>query len=142
MSEITFEHCVDVDANGVLVVRFAGIFDVDKWGARALDSDSPGYNGRFDLDRPVVIDLTSFVPPASGWSAGAHKVFSVTKKRGAQRGRRALIVGENTQARIAVNFFIKFKEAVVGESDGLRVFTSFDEGYAWATEGWRQSHGG
>ncbi|MBO6518786.1 MAG: hypothetical protein JJ900_12170 [Rhodospirillales bacterium] len=137
-SESEFEHGVTIDANGILVVRFAGVFDVEKWADRALDPANPANAGGFDPERPIVVDLTFFAPPPTDWPAGARRVISVIKKRGERRGRRALVVGENIQARIAANFFIKFKEVVAGKSEGLRIFTSFDEGYAWATEGWQR----
>jgi hypothetical protein len=135
LSSGNFECDSTVDSNGVLILRFAGLFNTDDWLTHVQEKQQSDQK-TFNPDQPVIVDLQDFKPPESDWSDEIRKVLSWLKVRGPRRGRRALIIGENMEAQIAGHFYVKFKEAIIGIDEGLRIFVSHDEGYAWVSEGW------
>jgi len=135
LSDDNFEFDYNVDSNGILIISFAGYFDADDWLVQMQEKLQSAPKS-FNPERPMVVDLTNFKPPKSDWSIEIQKVLSLIKARGLRRGRRALVIGENTEAQIAGHFYTRFKEATMGVDEGLRIFVSHEEAYAWVSEGW------
>lgn len=128
---------MQLDGAGVILYRLSGVFDVERWAEQHIDANTRVFGARFDLSRPVVTDVRQMAAPPADWLDRVHDVFGYMDVLGERQGRSALITGGNTDIEIACQFFIKLKDTARDSAREMRLFENYDEGYAWATEGWQ-----
>lgn len=131
-----FEFSLRIDDRGVVLKTYGGTFDLEKWAAQARLLNPRVLGDPPDLSRPVVTDLRRFRPPAGDWMKSADELFRHLDDLGETQARAALVTGGNKEAELASRFYIAYKAAVRGTGGEVRAFADYDEGYAWATEGW------
>lgn len=129
-----FDVDMRLDGNGVLIFRFSGVFDVDKWAERHRAATARLFPHGRDPMVPAVADLRRFIPPLGDWTKIAKLVFGKMDTLGDARQRCALITGGNPGIKIACRFYILSRTAVFRRKGETRDFSDFDEGYAWAAE--------
>jgi hypothetical protein len=127
-----FDFDMRLDDNGVLIFRFSGVFDVDKWAERHRAATARIFPHGRDPMVPAVADLRRFIPPQGEWNKIAKLVFSRMETLGETRQRCALITGGNPGVEIACRFYIMSRNIVFRRKGETRNFWDFDEGYAWA----------
>mgnify|MGYP003136260089 CR=1 FL=1 len=127
-----FDFDMTLDDNGVLIFRFSGVFDVDKWAERQRAATARIFPQGRDPMVPAVTDLRDFIPPPGDWTKIAKLVFGKMDTLGDAQQRCALITGGNPGIKIACRFYILSRTAVFRRKGETRDFSDFDEGYAWA----------
>tara|TARA_B100000965_G_C19545490_1_gene737626 strand:+ start:867 stop:1280 length:414 start_codon:yes stop_codon:yes gene_type:complete len=129
-----FKFTAALDENGILLFTYSGKFDLQEWIDQYRSELTRLFGDRIDRGFPVVCDIRNLRPTDKDWVENADGVFEFIDKFGTPRGRRALITGGNAEAEISANFFIQYRSAVHDEGSDLRVFDTFEDGYAWARE--------
>ena len=127
-----FDFDMRLDDNGVLLFRFSGPFDVDKWAEAQEAASARILAGEFDRSRPAVVDLRDFIPPQSDWIKIAKLVFARIGTLGKTRKRCAFITGGSRSVEISCKFYISIRKTLAGKSGDYRVFRDFDDAYGWA----------
>lgn len=130
---------MQLDGAGVVLYRFSGVFDVERWAEQHVDANARIFGKHLDpdLSRPAVTDVRQMEAPPANWLDRVHDVFGYMDVLGERQGRSALITGGDTDVEIACQFFIKLKDTARDGAREIRLFENYDEGYAWATEGWQ-----
>lgn len=127
-----FDFDMMLDANGVMLFRFSGVFDIDKWVDQQQAASARLFGDGIDPTRPAVVDLRGFIPPHGDWMKIARLVFARSQSMGETRSRCALITGGNSCIDIACRFYMMSKKFMSRTKCETRTFCTFEEGYAWA----------
>lgn len=136
MPKTRFAMDLEIDENGVMIARFQGIFDAEEWirqrdAARARDYPDVDLNGR-----PIVCDLRECDLPEADWESEFAKVYSAIRERHHGPFRRAIITDDDVGKQLGVKLFIELEKIAGRPGIETRGFDAFDDGYAWAAEGW------
>ena len=112
------EDCVlemEVDPQGILIVRISGEFNFDAWLAQRRQLFR-GDLAELDLDgRANLVDLSSLVPPQEDWFATVNRVVQELRTMGQPTGPVAYVVGAAEANTLTVKFF----ESVAASSPGI-----------------------
>lgn len=129
-----FDFDMTLDANGIMLFRFSGVFDVDQWVDQQRAAAARLFGSKIDPTRPAVVDLRAFIPPQGDWTKIAKLVFARSQNMGETRKRCALITGGNFCIDLACRFYIMSKAIMSRNKCDTRTFCTFEDGYAWAAE--------
>jgi len=128
------EDCVlemEVDPQGILVVRISGEFNFDAWLAQRRQLFR-GDLAELDLDgRANLVDLSSLVPPQEDWFATVNRVVQELRTMGQPTGPVAYVVGAAEANTLTVKFFESVSELGGFKPGNFRTFTGYREAYDW-----------
>lgn len=131
-----FSFQIEVDDLGIIRSCLSGAFDVTTW-AKTRDAviarDVKGINLN---NRPIIADISQLSAPIDMWKEHIKGMRKYEEERGIYFGRNAVITGERKEAIILARYYAALITAEFQAPREIKIFKTFDEGYAWVIEGW------
>lgn len=135
----SYRLTMEIDANGVVVAVHEGLFDASEW----LRQRRAGFESRYspaDYDgRPMVVDMRRCRLPSQDWAYQFEEVSRVLHELRPSPYRNAFILGDQPDSEAGIALFAEYQKLFQHPESEVRTFRDYDEGYAWALEGLRQS---
>lgn len=140
-----FTYSMEIDMNGIVVVRIQGAFDYDTWLAKRRSILSSDLAGATLRARPGIIDISQADPPLAGWGTVFPNIAQELAKTGEGLAPTVFVIGISPARSTIVQFY----REVVGLMDSNKIieptgnnyptFETFDEAYSWLIENdsWR-----
>ncbi|SMF40338.1 hypothetical protein SAMN06265365_113134 [Tistlia consotensis] len=128
---------MEIDANGIVVAVYEGLFDASEW----LRQRRAGFESRYRLadydGRSMVVDMRRCRLPGQDWAYQFEEVARVLRERRPTAFRNAFIVGDHPDSDAGIALFGEYQKLFQNPGSEVRTFRSYEEGYAWALEGLR-----
>lgn len=137
MGSSDFDYTMDLDADGVLMVRMTGTFDVNAFIQKREAVVARDFAGTDISTNPIVVDLSGLRPSPSDWLAQAKALWAYKDARPERPYRRAVVFSNNPGLEMALNFAIESKQHFRSSPTELRSFTTIAEARAWVLDGWQ-----
>jgi len=131
-----FNLSLAIDEAGVVLYVVTGMFVLSQWMQQHTAAVQKHFGGRWDETRPVMVDIRKLQPPKSEWIPMVKEVFGQLDILGETKSRSAFIYGDSPGRKFMCEFYIKCRRAMRDDGREQRAFQRWEDGYAWATEGY------
>lgn len=132
-----FDYTMALDADGVLMVRMTGAFDVDAFIQKREAVVARDFAGVNISSNPVVVDLSAVQPSPSDWVAHAKALWAYKEARPERPYRRAVVFSNNPGLDMALNFAIETEHNHRAQPTDIRSFAVIADARAWVLDGWQ-----
>lgn len=134
-----FDYAMVLDADGVLMVRMTGTFDVGAFIQKREAVVARDFAGIDISTNPIVVDLSGVQPSPSDWLAQAKALWAYKDARPERPYRRAVVFSNNPGLEMALNFAIETKQHFRSTPLDIRSFTTIAEARVWVLDGWQDN---
>lgn len=131
MPATDFKIEMDIDDNGILIVRISGKFDFNAWVAQRTALIETKFVGIDLSGRPSIADITECEPPDSDWAEIFTKIAQARRPEQDARSPRALVTGGKMAHTLSLPLYGAIEKARTGIQRDLNIFENFDDAYAW-----------
>lgn len=134
-----FSLTMELDRNGILVVRMSGEFDFLYWRDKRRDFLQGALAGVELEGRGNIVDLSDFIPPPEKWISVISRILEELRQEGQPTGPVAYVIGRSISNELTIEFFECLNELGSPDRGTYRTFTDYQHAYDWLLEEVRET---